>query len=612
MSDATTDDTRPRGGPLAPARPASGGPIAPGTHPWRDWAPARRTLTGFFDHVTTHRADDLLLSTPHADLTGADLRGSVLAGAAYLRSLGVAPGDRVSVVCENRIEQTYLLFATSWVGAVLASVNPALRGESLTHQLRLAGPAVVVTDAAGAARVAASVDELMAEGRDRPRLVLATGPRLDDEPGPAGEGAADIPRSLGLRAEHWTRWAPPALDDAQARAVEPHPVSHGDVGTVLYTSGTTGPAKGVMLSQAQLFHWGIIGCEELSLVADDVLYTCLPLFHTNALTTPLQAWAAGGRAILGPRFSVSRFWQRLSEAGATVTFVLGAMSTMLWSRRPEKADLPPLRLRTVLGGGMPPALKEPFEEFTGARVAEGFGMTELGVPLYTPLDRPAPPGSMGVAHPDYEVKVVDVDETEVPRGTTGELVVRARRPFGISLGYWGNPAATVEAWQNLWFHTGDLVVQEEDDSFRYVDRLKDSIRRRGENISSYDVEAAFARNALVDQVAAVAVPSPLGEDEVLVAVVLTDAGAAELAGTGPAAGGGADVDVAGGPAAQWVTALVRGAEPHLPYFAVPRYVRVVTAMPLTANGKISKQQVRDQGVPATTWDAEAVGFTATR
>ncbi len=534
---------------------------APGTHPWRAWPVGERTLTGLLDHVAATRTHDEVFATPHEALTALELRDRARGAAGQLAALGVTAGDRVAIFASNRIETVEALFACSWLGAVFAAINPELRGSTLLHQLKLAEPTVIVADAHTREALVAALASGEVPGD--PRLVFAGGPGLNDEAGTA----VDCPTG-------WTPWAP----DRDA-APEPVAAKPGDLLAILYTSGTTGPAKGVMLPQSQLFHWGIIGVETLELVPGDVLYTCLPLFHTNALTTLLQALAAGGRAVVGPHFSVSRHWQRLSEAGATVTFLLGAMTAMLWNRRPAKEDLPPLHIRTILGPGTDPAIRTDFEEYFGLKMVEGFGMTELGVPMYTAHSGPGT-GTLGVVHPDYEVRIVDDNDEDVPDGTAGELVVRNRVPFGISLGYFHNDAATVEAWRNLWFHTGDLVAREADGTYRYLDRIKDSIRRRGENISSYEVESAFLVVDGVDQAAAIAVPSPLGEDEVMVCLI-------------PAPGVTLD------PAT-----LLDAVRTDLPKFAVPRYVRVMDAFPLTHNGKVSKKLMRDEGVTADTWDAE--------
>ena len=535
--------------------------VTAGGHPWRGWPSGRRTLLDMLDHVVRERPDTRLLNTPTMRLTARELHDLAARVAGLLAGRGVTSGDRVMIVSPNRDEIVGLLFGTAWLGAVVVPVNPALRGDPLTHQVRLARPAVIIADHTTVAAVERSVVDATPTGEPAPRILVADGPAFDED---RGDGHAHPHDAYRLPETGGPDRAP--LDPAAVSAV-------------LYTSGTTGPAKGVTIPHGQWFWWAVVATEQLELRGDDVLYTCLPLFHTNAITTVLQAMACGGRAVLGPRFSSSRFWSRLSESDATVTYILGAMASMLWQRRPDR--LPPNLPRLILGPGIPGDLKPDFEKTFRCRVVEGFGMTEIGVPIYTPVGAPSV-GTMGELHPDYEARIVDPSDEDVPDGTPGELVVRSRRPYAIFSGYWRDPDATVASWRNLWFHTGDIVRKDDRGRFWFVDRLKDSIRRRGENISSHDIEAAFLRLPGVEHCAAVAVPSELGEDEVLVCLVV-------------------------GEDAPAPATLVAGAASHLPEFALPRFVRFVDALPMTANGKVSKQSLRADGVTADTWDRSPSG-----
>ncbi|GAB2736099.1 AMP-binding protein [Amycolatopsis magusensis] len=529
--------------------------MSAGRHPWRRWPASHRTV----QHILTGNADaaggKLALTVGEQRFTARDLVDRAARTAATLRAHGAGPGDRVVVVSPNRAELIDLFHGSAWNGSVLVPLNPELRGDPLRHQLRLADPAIVLVDASTAAQVAAVAPAAT-------RLVFDT-PALDG------------PRDSGVGQQVWADAARFALapEGIPAEAIGPETTA-----AVLFTSGTTGPAKGVVMPHGQFWWWSVIGCEQLALDADDVLYTALPLFHTNALTTPLQAFAAGGRAVIGPRFSVSAFWTRLEQAQATTTFILGAMSTMLWNRRPETFDRTRTsRLRRILGPGIAPAIKREFEDFFGVHVVEGFGMTEIGVPIYTPPGERTS-GVAGIPHPDFEVALLGPGDVILDGPATGELAVRPRQPFQIADGYLGNPEATLEARRNLWFHTGDLVERDARGYYRWRDRLKDSIRRRGENISSYEIEAAFRVHPAVADAAAIAVPSPLGEDEVLVCLHLAD---------------GAEFDPA---------ALLATASEHLPAYALPSYLRVVDAFPLTANGKVAKQVLREQGVTEDTWE----------
>jgi crotonobetaine/carnitine-CoA ligase len=365
------------------------------------------------------------------------------------------------------------------------------------------------------------------------------------------------------------------------------PLRPGDTTAILYTSGTTGPSKGVCCPQAQFYWWALSTAAMLGgLREDDVLYTCLPLFHTNALNACMQALTHGCRIVVGPRFSASRFWQRLVEADATVTYLLGAMITILSKTAPSPYDSTH-RIRVALAPATQAELHGLFHERFGVVLRDGFGMTETNAVIGA-LDGIQRAGTMGRVMPGYQAKIVDEDDNDVPDGTAGELVLRADEPFAFATGYWRMPELTVESWRNLWFHSGDRAVRDPDGSFRFLDRMKDAIRRRGENISAWEVEQVIQSHPDVVSAAVVPVPSELGEDEVLACVVLR---------------AGASIDPVD---------LIRYCEPRLAYFAIPRYIDLLDALPLTANGKVLKFALRERGITQTTWDREAAGYILQR
>ena len=459
-----------------------------------------------------------------------------LAGA--LAEAGISAGDRVAVVSENRPDVLRLWLACGWLGAVLAPVSTALRGEGLRHVLASAEPKAVALEPAHRERVAESGVE-------------ATWV-LDDGGLPAGSGP-----------------------------VPPYASRPGDTCAILYTSGTTGPSKGVLCPHAQFYWWGVKTGEVLSIGRESVLYTNLPLFHTNALNSFCQALLAGATYVLGPRFSASSFWRRLAESGATVTYLLGPMVSILL-RTPQGEYDDAHAAHVALAPATPAELHELFLERFGMRLIDAWGSTETNIVISNTLDD-LRPGTLGRVLDGFEARVADEHDAELPDGMPGELLVRNREPWSFATGYDGLPEATATAWRNLWFHTGDRVVRDSDGSFRFVDRLKDVIRRRGENVSSYEVEQALLAHDDVAAAAVVPVPSELGEDEVLACVVVRD---------------GAKLDP---------LELTRFCEQRLPYFAVPRYVDVVPELPLTASGKVEKHRLRERGVRASTWDRERAG-----
>jgi crotonobetaine/carnitine-CoA ligase len=518
----------------------------------------RQTLPGLLEIGAERHSDRPLLRFGDLERSFAQVRDAVATAAGTLAAAGIGRGDRVAMMCENRIELLDLMLGCAWLGAVAVPLNTALRGDQLHHQLVNSGARVLAIDTGllGALEVVerpATLNEVWA---------------LDGVPAatPAGYDVVDPP--------------PPAA------AVDPAPVGPGDTGAILYTSGTTGPAKGVQCPHAQFYWWGILMGEVFELSEDDVLYTCLPLFHTNALNAFVQALVAGATFHLGPRFSASRFWTRVAEAGATVTYVLGAMVNILMSR-PEGPEDRAHSVRVALAPATSPELFDRFAERFGVVLIEGYGSTETNAVLMSNLHEQRA-GVMGPVREGFEAIVADDLDRPVPDGVDGELLLRNGPPFSFATGYFAMPEKTVEAWRNLWFHTGDRVIREPDGWFRFVDRIKDTIRRRGENISSYEVEQALLGHEAVSAAAAFPVASEMAEDEVAVAIILEDG------------------------ATLTAEELMRHCEPRLAYFAIPRYVRFVDELPQTANGKVRKSVLRDGGVLEGDWDREAVGFELRR
>lgn len=522
-------------------------------------APNERTVPLLLERSAELHGDRACLSVDDLHLTYAEVLMAAQGHGAALAAAGVERGDRVAVVSENRWEVLALWLGCAWRGAVFVPVNPASRGEQLAHVLVNSGPRVLAVEAGFEARL----EELRRLPRELERIWTV--------------GQGDDSFRAGVPVEPFP---------AAGAAIEPAPVSAADTLAILYTSGTTGPSKGVVCPHAQFTWWGENVGTWLQLTADDVLYTCLPLFHTNALNAFVQSLMHGARYVVGPRFSASRFWQRLVDADATVTYLLGTMVSILAARPPSPLDRSH-RVRVALAPATAADTWRVFEERFGIRIVEGHGMTETNA-VIGPRDGEQRPGWMGQVMRGFDARVVDEHDVEVPDGTAGELVIRADEPFAFATGYWRMPEETVRAWRNLWFHSGDRVVRDESGYFRFLDRLKDAIRRRGENISSWEVEQILLRHPNVTAAAVVPVPAELGEDEVMAYVV-------------PVSGQAVDpVD------------LVRFCEPLLAYFAIPRFVEVVAELPLTENGKVRKVVLRERGVAETTWDREAAGIVVNR
>jgi crotonobetaine/carnitine-CoA ligase len=384
--------------------------------------------------------------------------------------------------------------------------------------------------------------------------------------------------TAGFRADPPTR--PPEAD-----------LSLGSPCSILYTSGTTGPPKGCLLPQGQYLAAAHLHADNCAYDQSTTLYTCLPLFHVNAQNySLLSALAAGGTLALDDRFTASGFWEKLIEVGATAFNFIGSMAVSLWNREPRPIERKH-GARIAFGVPVPLNLWGEWEERFGVRVIYAYGMTENALPAIFPIgDTPAAPhlrGAAGKASPMAEVAVVDGQDRPVAPGVLGEILTRPKLAHTMMSEYVDRPDATVEAFRNGWFHTGDLGTLDEDGYLFYVDRKKDALRRKGEMISSWEVEAVVGKFPGVAECAAVGVPSELGEDEVLVAVVCSQPG------FDPAA-------------------LIAFCHQRTAAHQVPRYVRVVEELPRTQTQRVEKYRLRKEGVTTATWDAAQAQGVATK
>jgi crotonobetaine/carnitine-CoA ligase len=471
-----------------------------------------------------------------------------------LREAGVGRGDRVAVICGNRQELLELVLGCAWIGAVLVPINTAAMGPQIGYYLRDSGARLLVAEPGFLAR-------LPLAGTLPVRQIWVVDGHHDGS-------AASIP-------------FPPLADPVPPEAVLP-----GDPLAVLYTSGTTGPSKGVVSSHAQYYWWGVNSAALLEVGPDDVLCTTLPLFHINALNTLSQALLTGAHMVLESRFSASGFWPAMAARNATVVYLLGAMVPILLAQ-PATAAERTHNVRRGLGPGVPPDLMDAFTARTGVALVDGYGSTETNFVIgETVADRRS--GRMGRIRPGFEAQVVDEHDNPVAADVPGELLLRADEPFAFASGNFGMAEKTVEAWRNLWFHTGDRVARDAGGQFRFIDRLKDVIRRRGENISSHEVEQMLLSHPDIAAVAVFPVASDLAEDEVMAALVLRpDRGFDPVA-------------------------LMRFCETRMPYFAVPRYVEVLSDLPRTESGKVQKFKLRERGVTPATWDRQAAHYVVRR
>ena len=503
------------------------------------------------DELLSRRAHDqgesVFLRFADGDLTFGAVDRRVSALAAGLAGLGMGRGDLVPVLLPNCSDFVVVWFALCRLGAVATLVNTALRGAALGHALNLSGASTLVVDASLADAVAAidlpAVQRLVGRG----------------EPG------------VG-------RW--PVIDLGSLTHDEAPPLpTHGprDPAMVMFTSGTTGPSKGCLLSHRYGIRQAELMVEHLQLRPDDMLYSPFPLFHVDAAVyTVLVALVLGATAAIGERFSASGFWDEVRRFGATVFDFMGATLTMTHKqpRRPDDADNP-----ARLGWGVPvPEFAPEFEDRFGVRLVELYGSTDAGIPLYQPLDETRRAGSCGRPIAAYDVALHDDAGLPVAVGEIGEIVVRPNEPDLMSDGYFGMAEATLASRANLWFHTGDLARSDADGHLYFVGRRTDSIRRRGENISAFEVEETILAHPDVVDVAAYGVPSELTEDDVMVAVV---------------ARAGCVVSP---------PALAAFCAERMARHMVPRYIDVVEDLPRTPTEKVEKRSLVERGVTPTTWD----------
>ena len=476
-----------------------------------------------------------------------------------LREMGVGKGDTLLVMLAGSIDYVLLWLAVSRLGAILVPVNDAYKGNILLHQLNDSEARSMILDGRYLERVEALAPSLL----HLKHLVL----RGVDPAQMAGAG------------RRWAVSPYEALFAGDASAVDAG-VEYDEPSTIFYTSGTTGPSKGVLYTHAQGHATALPMAREFS--PEDTFYLFNPLYHVALAHIFGAVLLSHGTIALRARFSGEAFWPDIDRFGATVTLMLGAVANFIYRRPPQPEDQDHL-LRKVM---MVPLLKE-IDEFRGrfnCEVMTWFNMTEVSTPLHSAGFTLANNKSCGRPRDGIQARIVDERDEPVPHGHVGELVLRPDSPWEFNLGYWKNPAATVAAWRNLWFHTGDSFMEDAEGNFYFVDRLKDAIRRRGENISSYEVEEEVNSHPSVLESAAVAVPSEFGEDEVKVVATLRP---------------GQDLAP---------EALLQYLEPRIPHFMLPRYITLAREeLQKTPTGKIQKQPLRAAGT-AGCWDREAAGY----
>ncbi|HXA87132.1 MAG TPA: AMP-binding protein [Mycobacterium sp.] len=528
-----------------------------------DFGVDRFTVPAVLDRRAEQYPDRAMMSIAGTEVTFEQMRQRSCAAASLLADLGVGRGDCVALFTATCPEWVYFWLGAARIGAVSAAVNAANKGDFLLDTLRLSNAKVILTDVERRPRVAEVVGDL--------------------------DKVTDPPTSIVVQGDSLTT----ALMREAAGAVPNHPAEAGEVGALFFTSGTTGPSKAVATTWHYLFSVAATVISAWELGPGEVLWTAMPLFHLSAAPSVLAPMLVGGTTALADAFHPGEVWDDVRAHGAIGFAGAGAMVSMLQNlpAEPRDAQLP---LRFISAAPIDASSYHEIEKRYGCRIVTMYGMTEAFPIAVKGVADDGIPGTSGRPNLNFDVRIVDADGNPVPTGTVGEITCRPRYPHVMSEGYirqgvgqGGVQGLHVDAHQE-WFHSGDLGKLDGDQNLTYVDRIKDSLRRRGENISSVEVETVVTRHPAVLEAAAVGVPSQLGEDDILLIVTLRP---------------GAALDCA---------ELLDFCAARMPYFCVPRFVEIVNDLPKNVIGRIRKDLLRARGLNPDTWDREKYGYIVSR
>ncbi|WP_242670026.1 AMP-binding protein [Mycobacterium decipiens] len=513
----------------------------------------RFTVPAVLDRRAEQFPDRVMMCVAGTEVTFEQMRRRSCAAANVLADLGVGRGDRVALFTATCPEWIYFWLGAARIGAVSAAVNAANKGDFLLHALRLSRAKVILTDP---------------ERRPRVDAIL-----------PSLETIADIVVQGDSLNSALMRDAAPLDDSAEA----------GEVGSLFFTSGTTGASKAVATSWHYLFSVAATVASSWELRAGEVLWTAMPLYHLSAAPSVLSPMLVGGTTVLAGAFHPAEVWDDVRAHGAIGFVGAGAMVSMLQNlpADPRDARLP---LRFISAAPIDASRYHAIEERYGCRIVTMYGLTEAFPIAVKGVADDGITAASGRPNPNFDVRIVDEDGVALPAGVVGEIACRARYPHVMSEGYLGHGGRLDRHPE--WFRTGDLgrIDGGEDGgrSLTFVDRLKDSLRRRGENVSSVEVETVVMRHPAVAEAAAVGVPGEVGEDDILLIVTLRP---------------GAALDCA---------ELLDFCAVRMPYFCVPRFVETVNELPKNGIGRIRKDQLRARGLSPGAWDRERHGYVVRR
>lgn len=485
--------------------------------------------------------------------------------AARLYELGVRPGHRVLSMLPNSHRAVHTWLATNRLNAVDVGINTGYKGKSLEHAANLSEAQVLVTTSPYLSVI------LQSRGNFTHLRTLIL---LDD--------VAREPHQDLLQVLSYADLKPAQIPESSNLAADP-----SDIGSIIYTSGTSGPAKGVMLPHAQIALLAMRSAQKMDLTPDDVFFSFYPMYHmAGKFMSVLATMLAGGKVVLDTGFDPTRWLGRIRDYHATVTAAHGPMLEMVFATPASPADRQH-KLRLIRTAPFPKRIAAAFEERFGVRGMEVWGMTEIGIPCWTDYREPLRVGSCGKVDEDsFELAVLNDADHPVPAGQIGEFAIRPRAPWTTMQGYLGMPEKTVEAWRNFWFHTGDCGYVDREGYVYFVDRAKERIRRRAENISASDIEAATLLHPAIAEAAAIGVDSGFeGDDDILLCVVPKPSASLD------------NVE------------LLRFLMKELPHFMMPRFLCQLSAMPRTVTGKLQRSLVKDLASSSKLWDRKQAGIS---
>jgi crotonobetaine/carnitine-CoA ligase len=484
-----------------------------------------------------------------------------------LAKMGVKKGDRVVSILNSHSDVFTIMFGIMKLGGIWVPINLAYRHEFLRHQISDTGAHLVICDAEYLERVT-ELDDRLPEVNQ----VLVRG--YEGELPHSDIAIARFEDHLG------------SDDTALPICVEPQ-----DLSALLYTSGTTGPSKGCMISHNYMAMQGRQQIRAFDLKAGDVVFCPLPLFHSAALNGVLGALQSWEPIAIWPRFSLSTFWEDIEATGATHAMLMASIFALVANAPENEAEKRCKgQLKMIVGVPITPEVRKIWQTRFGVKTVSSwaYGQTENSrLTMALPTDNP-PELCAGRAADEFEVAILDENDCPVPPGTIGQICQRPKFPNVMFEGYWNRPDATNAVWTNMWMHTGDLGKLDEDGWMYFADRAKDYLRSRGENISSFEVEATFIGHHDVVEVAVHAIGAQTGEDEIKATIVMREGSILSQKD------------------------LCLWAIDHLPYFAVPRYFEFRAELPKNPTGRVLKYKLRDEGVTADTWDREAAGIQVRR